>query len=184
MQLTKNILIPAIMATGVAFGMLAATEVNTQMKPAPEAPWRVAAREQALHPVSFAWLDRGPSDLSPSLPWIGTDPNGNIAPLPEDYGRNIAAEYDPDVEVADDTDAQLALAKGERDEFIAPAIERAAERAARTAVSMRSRASDPVAPEHHGARMIHVQPAILDEPMPMPLFAGDPADGDEDGLGG
>ena len=87
MEWTANRLLPVIVAGGVAIGLLAATEVTTRPKAPPEPEWRIAAREAAFKPSYYSYVDHGPIDLSPSLPWIGTGPDGSVAPLPEDFYR-------------------------------------------------------------------------------------------------
>lgn len=87
MEWTANRLIPTIIAGGVVVGLLASTAVNTLPKAAPEPEWRLAAREAAFKPSGYTYVDSGPIDLSPGLPWIGTGPDGSVAPMPEDFYR-------------------------------------------------------------------------------------------------
>jgi hypothetical protein len=87
MEWTANRLIPAILGGGVVLGLLASTAVNTLPKAAAEPEWRLAAREIAFRPPSYAIVDQGPMDLSPRLPWIGTAADGSVAPMPEDFYR-------------------------------------------------------------------------------------------------
>jgi hypothetical protein len=110
MILSPKTLVPAIVLGGTVLGLLAATEVNTRMKAAPEPEWRSAAREAALNAVSYAVFDSGPSDLSPHLPWIGTGPDGDVAMFPEDLHRSRAAYMPDDYPQAE---AELALAQAE-----------------------------------------------------------------------
>lgn len=87
MEWTANRLIPAILGGGVVIGLLASTAVNTRPKGPPDPPWRLAAREAAFKPSGYTYFDSGPVDLSPNLPLIGTGPDGNVAPMPEDFYR-------------------------------------------------------------------------------------------------
>jgi hypothetical protein len=88
-------------------GLLAASDINTRMKAGPEPSWRMIAREKAVNAVSYAFVDSGPSDLSPYLPWIGTSPSGSVAMFPEDLRRTHAAAP---TDLAD-VEADLALAE-------------------------------------------------------------------------
>ncbi len=87
MEWTANRLIPAILGGGVVLGLLASTAVTTMPKAPEDPPWRLAAREAAFKPSGYTYVDSGPMDLSPYLPWIGTGPKGSVAPMPEDFYR-------------------------------------------------------------------------------------------------
>jgi hypothetical protein len=208
MKLTAKALIPALVAGGTVLGLLAATEVNTRMNPGPEPAWRKIARERAMNAVSYAFVDSGPSDLSPYLPWIGTGPNGRMAPFPEDLHRARAAEFMADLP---DVEAELALAEAAvarwtsefddapvtRTRRASPSVERTAARAAASAADLRAGYgedfADPAAPvwtsvgpARRAPRVIRepvkvVEPAVLDIPMPEPVFHSSP---DEDRMGG
>lgn len=194
MKLTATTLIPAILTGGAVLGLLAATEVNTRMHMAPEPEWRVAAREAATNAVSYAFVDSGPSDLSPYLPWIGTGPEGSVAMFPEDFHRAAAEPLPADF---GDMAAELALAEA----AIAPAapdhpramaaVERSAARAQQTVADLRGidRTANDGQSGDGRPRVLSlraepikiIEPAVVDGPMPQPMFDAAPED---DRLGG
>jgi hypothetical protein len=110
MKTTANTIIPAILLGGTVLGLLSATEINTRMKAGPEPAWRVAAREAAMNAVSYSFVDSGPSDLSPSLPWVGTWRDDSTVMFPEDLHRTRDLRiYEPEPYSVTDLSAAEAL---------------------------------------------------------------------------
>jgi hypothetical protein len=110
MKTTANTIIPAILLGGTVLGLLSATEINTRMKAGPEPAWRVAAREAAMNAVSYSFVDSGPSDLSPSLPWVGTWRDDTTVMFPEDLHRTRDLRiYEPEPYSVPDLSAAEAL---------------------------------------------------------------------------
>jgi hypothetical protein len=190
MNPTLGSLVSAIVMGGTVLGLLAAGEVNTRMKTGPEPSWRTIAREKAMNAVSYTFVDSGPSDLSPYLPWIGGTRTGNVARFPEDLGRVQPPPLPTDFH---DVEADLALAEAAirpwtRD-LDSPAV-----RAAQIAADLRrENAASPASvagrPESAriaatGARTLPVltQPVKFVEPAPLeipaPVYEGVRAPGD------
>jgi hypothetical protein len=189
MNLTLRTLMPAIVVGGAVLGLLAAGEVNTRMKAAPEPSWRMMARDKATNVVSYAFVDSGPSDLSPYLPWIGGGRNGNVAVFPEDPRRSRAMSLPIDFA---DVEADLALAEAAIRPWTSdlgnPAVRAAqiaadlrrdytATSASGAPVGARPEADRSVAPGHRALPMLaqpikFVEPAPLDIPIPAPVDEG------------
>jgi hypothetical protein len=197
MKTTANTIIPAILLGGTALGLLAATEINTRMKAGPEPEWRVAAREAAMNAVTYSFVDSGPSDLSPSLPWVGTWRDDTTVMFPEDLHRtrdlriyepepysvpDLSAAEALDVPRAADLEARAAAAAAKA----SLALERPATRVTEVAAALPSDGREAYVRDM--AKPVDgsvVQSPIQAIPLPEPAFPSyTAADAAEDRLGG
>lgn len=148
---TSKLLLTVVIG-GTILGAGLSRHVSTLMNPGPESDWRDRYRS-SYSDSAVQFVDAGPIDLSPALPWPGGPfgPYAAMAQAPIDYGPEYGAGYRiDDYTIPRDAAEELAASYDAQPPApVADAVHEAA-----TTATVLQQAADPPTAEAPPARVI------------------------------